>query len=138
MIVRYWLFMILLGICTDASLTVLTSKKWYYFDELIYYLYYVAPWTLCVLALLAWYRSFIWRRMKIIREAPPTLSRGDHLILRKKINPSVLEYICALLFLLGLAAIFRQQHMEPVSWWIGTIIVFWLSLKKITKWGMRV
>ena len=135
MIVRIWLAMILYFILADASITVLTSKKWYHFDELVYYLYYAAPWALCLLALLGWYRSFIWRRMKALKYPHPTLSRAEHRITAKKINPGLLEHLCTLLFLLGLAAIFRQQHIEPVGWWIASITVFWLSLKTMFRWG---
>jgi len=65
------------------------------------------------------------------RQNPPILSRGGYQQQRNKLRPSILEHICAAMFILALAAILQIFSIDNIAWWIGSLIFSWLCLRMV-------
>ena len=88
-----------------------------------------APWISLVTSLIAWLKARQWRRMKAMRTAEPTLSRGQiHLILPDD-GPTIFERLSMLsLLLAGITVAHRLGWAEPQNS-LGFLLTFWLILK---------
>ncbi|WP_241086683.1 hypothetical protein [Candidatus Vondammii sp. HM_W22] len=130
MTIRIFFNIIILGFAAYGSYRVLENALTFYTDQhWQYYFYWIAPWALLYGSVKAWHQSFVWRRMLGARQNPPILSRGGYQQQRTKRHPSILEHICAALFILALAAILKIFSIHSIAWWIGSLIFSWACLR---------
>lgn len=122
MILKYWFFILWLGFAAYGALRVLFGEHLLYSTQHWQYYYYMgAPVVLFLLAVKGWRISRMWRRMMEDRCPRPTLSRGEHEIQETRKRPSILEHVCAALFLLACAAILELFSVQHSAWWIGSL-----------------
>ena len=123
MIFKYWLFMVFIGVAAYGSTRVLNGAHMLYSGEhWQYYAYLCAPYVLLWLSAKGWRTSRMWRRMMAQRQERPTLSRGEQEIRATKERASVLERICAALFVLACAAILKLLSVQHIEWWVGSFV----------------
>lgn len=122
MILKYWFFILWLGFAAYGALRVLSGVHLLYSAQhWQYYFYMCAPIALLLLSVKGWRISRMWRRMMEDRRPRPTLSRGEHEVPETKQRPSILEHVCAALFLLACAAILELFSVQHSAWWIGSL-----------------
>lgn len=130
MTIRVLFNIIILGLCAYGSWVVLNqSLPAYNANEIQYVMFMLAPWALLYGSIKAWHQTFVWRRMLNARQNPPILSRGEHQQQRNKLRPSILEHICAAMFILAFAAILKIFSAPHIAWWIGSLILSWAFLR---------
>jgi len=131
MFARAWLSIAIITVTSWASLMGLYNAiPSYEYKPVEHILFLCAPWLLLFVALKAWYRSFIWRRMLASRHVPPVLSRGNVHTKRLRGGTSILEKLCGAFVLLAIAALLNQFAVTQIKWWIFSLvlIVFFLRL----------
>lgn len=137
MILKYWLFIILIGFFAYGAVEVLSNTHLLYDgNHWQYYFYWSAPFILGFLAVKGWRTSRMWRRMMDQRYPTLTLSRGEHNLRTSRQRPSILEHVCAALFVLALAAILKIFSIQNIAWWIGSLIFSWACLRMLLM-GVR-
>lgn len=130
MILKYWLFMILVGCSAYGAMRDLFGAHLLYdSNHWQYYFYWSAPFILAFLSAKGWRTSRMWRRMMDHRYPPLTLSRGEPQRQKSAPRPSILERICAALSVLALAAILNIFAVNNIAWWIGALIGSWACLR---------
>lgn len=124
MILKYWFFILWIGFAAYGALRVMSNNAHllYSGQHWQYYYYMGAPVLLFLLAIKGWRIARMWRRMVEHRQAQPTLSRGEHQLQKTGQRPSVLERVCAALFLLACAAILKLLSVQHIAWWIGSFL----------------
>ena len=131
---RTWLYIILICFCAYGAWGILNETvPAYRVSEFLFVLYMIAPWALLYGSIKAWHQCFVWRRMLAKRQIPPVLSRGHHRTEKSLGRTSILERICALLFILAIAAILKQFSITHIEWWIGSIIGAYFALRLAIK-----
>ena len=105
MILKYWFFILWLGVFTYGSAAAFGGEHLRYGWSS--YFYGASPFILLVLSAKGWTTSRMWRRMMAHRQTRPTLSRGDHQIKDIKQRPSILERICLVLVAFSLLTLWR-------------------------------
>jgi hypothetical protein len=93
-----------------------------------YYVCLISPWVLVYGSIRAWHRCLTWRRMSANKDKSPYLSRGLHRTSRIKQRSGILEHACFCLFLIAVAAIFKQLGIDGARLWIGSIIGLYFML----------
>lgn len=130
MILKYWFFVLWLGFAAYGALRVLSGAHLLYSQQhWQYYFYLCAPFVLLWLSIKGWRIARMWRRMMEDKRVRPSLSRGEHHVQHARQHPSILEYICAALFLLACAAILELFSVQHSAWWIGSLFYAALFLR---------
>lgn len=120
MLIGYWINISVLLLLAGSTWKVLDGSAPLYGWQHYYYL--VVPWLLLYGAFKGWYRCYTWRRMMMVKNISPDLSRGNRVPSKPKARSSLLEKLCLLLLLLSIAAIFKQLAMDG-----GKALVTFLS-----------
>lgn len=127
MILRYWFIMLLIGACAYCTLGVLLDAHLRFRftpDYWQYYLFIVSPYLLTIMSASSWHRCYVWRRMIHRKQLPfDYIIRGIIDIHYKEEKVSLLERLCSLLCLFGIAGILHHWHVDNILQWLCALII---------------